>query len=1037
MRGFCRPTVAVPLSAALAAGVGLAGAEANDRVGREQGDYRVAQWTTQEGLPQNTVTDMVFLSNGEMWLATFGGLARFDGHGFRVLDMASDEGLPANRIVALAPAGADSFLFLTQQGHLGRVEAGRSAALVPLAVPSLDALGLLVDRSGMVFCQLEDGSLLRTDSRHPWQRVLGAAGAPGGRLSLALDAGGEAWAVWGDRLVKLAGGRPGAQVPLPEREAVLVPRPGGGFWVGLRGGIGAAVDGRLVRLEVRPRLEGKVLAIAPAGARALWAATAAGVSRLDQLSDGSWRRTPLPLPLLPAPAIRSLRLDREGGLWVGSAGGGLLRVHRSPTRRFGAGSGLGEIAALAPDGDGGAFVASGCRALLHLDRAGAVRPVPLPAAPPGGPPPPCGISLAPGPGGAIWVRTGRLLLRLEGDEAQLVSSDLPSDEGPIVANPDGSIWVASRSGGVRLLSRRGKPLRDLLRLAAPLMSASLGPDGALWIGGDGEVFRVGPRGTDRIGRDASVPRGLVRDILVDPDGTAWIGTYGGGLGRLRAGRVFRLTVAHGLPDNSISRILDDGRGRLWLSTNRGIAVAARSDLEAVADGRAWALAPVVIGTERGVPEANFGSPAGFAEGGGRLWFGTIDGAVSIDAAAFPFNTAPPVVRIEEVRADDRPLPLGPTVRVPPLAARLRVGYTALSLLYPERMRFRFRVEGVDADWVEAGAEHTVDWSPPGPGRYRFLVEARNEDGIWSSAPAALVLDVRPAWWQTTAFRLAASVAGALLALAVVRQRIRGIERRHAERVRVLEEQRQADERVSSLRLQLEHVSRVALAGELAASLAHEVRQPIGAIVNNAEAGRRNLERYLRQPEEIRRILDDIVADGLRASEVVQGLRGFLGAAGPETAPVDLSSLVREVLPLVRRELEDNRVEVDMELTEPLPAVEGLRVQLGQVVVNLLLNACEALAKKDGERRVAISTAARAGHVELAVSDNGPGLDPEVADRVFEPFVTTKPGGLGVGLAICRSIAERHGGHLSADTPPGGGLRMTLTLPAARPQGAQS
>jgi signal transduction histidine kinase len=408
--------------------------------------------------------------------------------------------------------------------------------------------------------------------------------------------------------------------------------------------------------------------------------------------------------------------------------------------------------------------------------------------------------------------------------------------------------------------------------------------------------------------------------------------------------------------------------------------------------------------------------------------------VSIDAAAFPFNATPPAVRVEEVRADDRDLPLGPTIPIPPLTARLRVSYAALGLLYPERMRFRFRVEGVDADWVDAGTQRSVDWSPPGPGRYHFLVEARNEDGIWSSAPAALVLDVRPAWWQTTAFRLAVSVAGAMLALAVVRQRIRGIERRHAQRIRVLEEQRRAEERVASLRAQLDHVSRVAIAGELAASLAHEVRQPIGAIVNNAEAGRRNLARYLEQPAELEQIFHDIVADGLRASEVVQGLRGFLQSTGPDAAAIDLSALVREMLPLVRRELQDNRVEVDLALAGALPAVEGLRVQLGQVIVNLVLNACEALAEKDGERRVGISTAARVARVELAVSDNGPGLDPAVADRVFEPFVTTKPGGLGVGLAICRSIAERHGGHLSAETPPGGGLRMVLTLPVLPPRG---
>ena len=144
-----------------------------------------------------------------------------------------------------------------------------------------------------------------------------------------------------------------------------------------------------------------------------------------------------------------------------------------------------------------------------------------------------------------------------------------------------------------------------------------------------------------------------------------------------------------------------------------------------------------------------------------------------------------------------------------------------------------------------------------------------------------------------------------------------------------------------------------------------------------------------------------------------------------------------MLPLLRRELEDNHVEVDLALAEGLPPVEGFRVQLGQVVMNLVMNACEALADIDGDRRIAISTVERDGRVELVVRDCGPGLAVSVAARVFEPFVTTKPEGLGMGLAICRSIAETHGGHLSADTPPDGGLRMTLSLPATRARVPQS
>jgi signal transduction histidine kinase len=617
----------------------------------------------------------------------------------------------------------------------------------------------------------------------------------------------------------------------------------------------------------------------------------------------------------------------------------------------------------------------------------------------------------------------------------LVTDGLPLEEGPLVANPDGSFWVVSRSGSVQLVSPAGGLISERT-LPAPLMSASLGPDDALWVGGESRVYRVSRAGVDWFGEAEGLARGLVRDVVAEPNGTVWTGSYGGGVGRLRAGRVARLTTRDGLPDNSVSRLLDDGRGRMWIATNRGLAVVDKGEMDAVADGRLRMLAPVVFGTERGVPEANFGSPAGFADADGSLWFGTIDGAVSIDAARFPFNTTPPAARIDEIHADNQSLPIGPTVRVPPRISRLRLRFSAPDLLYAEQTRFRFRVEGIDAEWVEAGSERIVDWSPPGPGRYRFIVEARNEDGIWSSAPASVVLDILPAWWQTTTLQGAAGLALVLLGAAVYRQRVRQIERRHAERIRLLDEQRRAGERMNAVRAQLEHVSRAALAGELAASLAHEVHQPIGAIVNNAEAGRRHLEQYLKRPAELAQIFADIVADGHRASDVVQGLRGFLQAQGPAAGPIDLSALVREMLPLVRRELQNNRVAITLELADDLPSVEGLRVQLGQIVVNLVINACEALAQVERERRVTIATAERGGCVELVVSDNGPGLRADVAARVFDPFVTTKPEGLGVGLAICRSIAERHGGHLHADDLPGGGLRMTLSLPAATATGAK-
>ncbi len=495
------------------------------------------------------------------------------------------------------------------------------------------------------------------------------------------------------------------------------------------------------------------------------------------------------------------------------------------------------------------------------------------------------------------------------------------------------------------------------------------------------------------------------------------------------GKIARLSVAQGLPDNSVSRILDDGRGRLWVSTNRGVAVLEKARLDDVADGRARALTPVVFGMERGVGEANFGNPAGFVAADGLLWFGTIGGAVRIDSAGFPFNTAPPVVGIDEVFADDRRLAPGPVIDLPPLTGRVRVALAASSLLYPELMRFRFHIEDVDPDWVDVGPRRSVTWTPTAPGLHRIAFEARNEDGIWSTTPTVITFDVQPAWWQRTTVRAAGVLALAMIGIAAFHWRVRRIERRHEERLQRVEAQRVADERVATLRAQLEHVSRVTLVGELAASLAHEVRQPIGAMVNNAEAGRRHLTQYLQRPDELEAIFTDIVSDGLRASEIVGGVRGFLRPHEVAWAPVDMSELVREMLPLVRRELMDHHVDVELALATEMPGVRAAKVQLGQVVVNLVMNACEALAGVDGPRRVTIATSAADGRVELAVGDNGPGPAPDVAPRMFEPFVSTKKEGLGMGLAICRSIAETHGGRLTADRPASGGFRIVLSLPA--------
>jgi signal transduction histidine kinase/ligand-binding sensor domain-containing protein len=1016
--------VALPLVAAGSPSVPAQGDAASS-------DYRVVRWTTAEGLPQNTVSDIAILPSGEMWLATFGGLARFDGEAFRTLDIAADAQMPANRVIAVVPRGDESFLFLTQEGHLGRVERGQASRLVPPPAVPHEALQLLVTPDGRIWSRASDGRIWQTDGSRPWAPMAGDRTGGDPIRTIALDTSGDLWAGTHAALIRVTGPSPAAAFPIAGGVTAIAARHGGGLWLASTRRLGVVRGADVRWIDVDPPFTAPISAIASAHEDSIWVATRGEIVRVDVAPQGASRRTRLPVDLPQSFPVRTLVQDPHGSLWVGTAGAGLYRVNRFPSRHVV--PGLGAVGGLVSDGRGGAFIAAGCGTLFHLDVAGSVHAVNH-----GEPQPPCQLALARGGDGSLWVRAGRRLVRLGWDpeDVQVVTIGLPHEEGPLAPALDGRTWAVSRSGVVELLSAQGQRLRSLT-LPAPLGSASLGPDGALWVGGESEVFRVVDGTTTRIGASEGAPRGQVRDIVTAEDGTTWFGTYGGGLGRWRNGKVSTLTTAHGLPDNSISRLLVDRRRRMWISTNRGVAVIDMEVLDAVADGRAKTLLPVVLGVEHGIPEANFGSPAGFVDDADRVWLGTIDGAVVVDGGALPFDSTPPAIRVEEIRADDRVLSGGPVVGVPPLTNRLRLRFTTFELTYPELVRFRYRIENVDADWVNLGASRFVDWTPPAPGRYRFLVEARNADGVWSTGPATAVLDVLPAWWQTGVFRLSATVALIVAAVAAVGARIRSLQRHHAARLRVVEEQRQAEAQIAQVRAQLDHVARAALAGELGASIAHEVRQPIGAMVNNAEAGRRHLAHYLQHPDELEQLLDDIVADGMRASAVVQGLRGFLQPKAPEATAIDMSALVREMLPLVRRELEEHRVTLELALDEQLPAVDGYAVQLGQIVANLVINACEALAGVEGPRRLTISTSAAAGRVELAVTDNGPGLRADVAARAFDPFVTTKPDGLGVGLAICRSIAERHGGHLGAEAAPGGGVRMVLTLPAARDGAARS
>jgi signal transduction histidine kinase len=288
-------------------------------------------------------------------------------------------------------------------------------------------------------------------------------------------------------------------------------------------------------------------------------------------------------------------------------------------------------------------------------------------------------------------------------------------------------------------------------------------------------------------------------------------------------------------------------------------------------------------------------------------------------------------------------------------------------------------------------------------------------------PGSVVLNRPPSFVKE--HRAAVAVVALVLAVQsglIVALLVQGRRRKRAEAEAALQ------------RAELAHAARLSSVGELTASVAHEINQPLGAILSNAEAAELLLESAAPQLDRIRQILRDIQQEDHRASAVIREVRALARKQAPETRPLDLNTVVRDVLALVEADARRRGVEVEMDLDPRLPAATGDRTQLRQVVLNLALNGVDAVAA-DGsrDRRIRIRTRAADGQIELAVSDTGPGLAEEIIPRLFESFFSTKAEGLGLGLSIVRSIVEAHGGRVTAANNNERGATFRVQLPAER------
>lgn len=758
---------------------------------------RLSVWTSDSGLPQNTIDAMVQTRDGYLWMGTEEGLVRFDGVRFVVSDRQNAPGLRSAFVSSLHETPDGTLWIGTYGGGLSRLRNGRIESFRPEILGKDRMRGMQTMPDGSIVIATAGGGLVQIRGESV-TRFTTRNGFPTDRIwDLEADGEGGLWvATHGGGVVRWRDGRVQSQritmqEGLPNDFARTLLRDADGtLWIGTDGGgLAAWSNGAIVRtVTVKDGLPSDLIrSLHRDKDGSLWIGTDGGLARWSprhaeamSVAEG-----------LPSPVVRSLIEDREGSLWVGTTGG-LARLSDTRFLSFTRKEGLpvDAIRAVIEDRDGRVWVGAEGGGLCTLSP---VRCLGLAD----GLPHNTVYALARGRDGSLWVGTdGGGAVRLQNGKIGAPIAGLPSNRVRSLAEAaDGSLWVSTTSGLAHVRNGRTTTIPELTdRQLRPLLIL---PDGNLLVGTDGAgLWRV-DSGTEHAVQLARAGRGLESDrvfsLTADGDGTGvWIGTSGGGLTHLdlASGSMRSLQRRDGLHDDVVFQIVDMGpRSDLWLTSNRGLYRVSRDRVLAAMQGIPSDLSGTVYGTTDGMPsaECNAAFPAAIRSRNGQLWVATARGVAVVDPRIHRRNTVAPPVHVEEILVDGVAAPAGP-LRVPPGTQRLEVRYTAPSLRAPERVTFRYLLDGYDRDWVDGRTNRVAHYTKLAPGEYTFRVRAKNEDGVASVGEARLAMTVAPQWFETWWARLLALLLIVAAIFGAFRLRITALRaRKNAELARAYED----------------------------------------------------------------------------------------------------------------------------------------------------------------------------------------------------------------------------------------------------------
>lgn len=734
--------------------------------------YRFDTWTTDDGLPQNGLRAVTQTPDGYIWFTTFDGIVRFDGVKFTVFDKSNTPGIISNRFSDIntdkdgtiyASTREDGVLTIGRNGTFysytsNRLPAKNFLHLRPDANGEMRFFTENKDRSTGDWYYLRDGKFVfsekgkivenvqefRSPSGKVWRYTPGEVveQTPNGEIRYTKniptipyfypffeDSTGALWIGGGESLTHLKNGvshRYGKEQGLVEGvDFHSFWEQDGRVWFANGGNLGAGAglvsykDGKFETYGREQGISQQIFALKKDREGAVWLATNHGLSRLQKrvietlsTKDG-----------LRDQEVYPIYRDRKGDIWVGTTKG--ISIYRK---------GKFENVDLRNTGNDSVYKYDA------INRYATVQ------------------AFFEDSKGMMWIGTSGQLYNLENGQLKRRIEAATHHIYAITEDKTGTIWVTSNRGIMRYVDNKFDRVFDSNDGLPNDYITNVLEDskGRLWFTGQGGLTEYKDGAFVNYTKEHGLAGNNVRTIYEDKDGIIWLGTYEEGLTRFKDGKLSSVRAENGLYSNGVFAFQEDERGNFWISSNRGIYRVKKQDLHDFADGKITSVNSVGYGKEDGMlsTECNGGrQPSSLKDEQGRFWFPTQDGIAIVDPSIeTPNPVAPPVV-VESVTVGDTRVEIGQGINLQPGDRNIEITYTGLSLLRSSQMRFKYKLDGLDENWTDAGNRRTAYYSYLPPGQYRFRVIAANSDGVWNEVGTGLTIEAQPYFYQTSLFFL--------------------------------------------------------------------------------------------------------------------------------------------------------------------------------------------------------------------------------------------------------------------------------------------